>query len=818
MANSYYIPSALGGPQADLTRVANAIAYGAKGDGVNDDTVALNSAATAAAAMSGNGGTVYLPPGTYYVTSTVTFSSHVSASQALITTDQDITCVQLGDGTNYFRNKVLYLPNVQNTAKVGLGWSGSSVGVSVVNSLENEIHVGQIRGFVTGLFLTSNGSKGNVYNNYFLGTFWDNQTQLKITPSAVTSWVNENNLFGGRFLYNTAELQAPSTSLLGQAGTRDIYIKMYPSDSGHIPNNNVFYKPDLEGDVPQYHIECQGNSNYFNHCRWEASYPKVYFSSYSSAKASKSNQVSYGYNSEHIVVTEDSNANYNTVHTNGSHWINPTSAGTTGVMVMQNASSSADPIFVGLKAQAAGASFVTDPTTDYTFSISANTSLYKNSTDAYPRLEFDHLNGRIYAGLGLASLTSYLASSNGSNWNLTGGNFAVTNLGAKLSLIDTGTIGSTAQPALTFGDGDDSNQARIGFNTSSHNFRIGTSTSGTTANVIFTDNTGDVGMIASGTWAFGSATNPSGHRGLFQGSATGTTGPAAISGVTLAVRNTSATNNNLETLAFLNSNATPGAVAGVDGVNINHSASGSQSGALKLWTANAGTKSYALTIDNAGVIGVPLLTASRVLTTDASSNLVTSSISTTTLGYLDATSSIQTQLNLLAPKASPTFTGTIGTPLTASRIVATDGSGNLAATGATLSDVILAADLDLTHNQILALNSTPIQIVAAPGAGNAIMVTGMVASATFVTVAYTAAGSLSLVPSGHTSNTQATVGTGILDASATTTKVGGPVSNVAIYNNTALMVFCGTGNPTGASADTTVSVRVYYRIIPYTIP
>jgi hypothetical protein len=38
---------------------------------------------------------------------------------------------------------------------------------------------------------------------------------------------------------------------------------------------------------------------------------------------------------------------------------------------------------------------------------------------------------------------------------------------------------------------------------------------------------------------------------------------------------------------------------------------------------------------------------------------------------------------LLAPKANPTFTGTIGTPLTASRTLVTDGSGNLAASSVT---------------------------------------------------------------------------------------------------------------------------------------
>ncbi len=56
------------------------------------------------------------------------------------------------------------------------------------------------------------------------------------------------------------------------------------------------------------------------------------------------------------------------------------------------------------------------------------------------------------------------------------------------------------------------------------------------------------------------------------------------------------------------------------------------------------------------------LTASRVVVTDGSKNLSSSSVTTTTLGFLDATSSIQTQLDAKAPKASPTFTGIVTVP------------------------------------------------------------------------------------------------------------------------------------------------------------
>jgi hypothetical protein len=88
-----------------------------------------------------------------------------------------------------------------------------------------------------------------------------------------------------------------------------------------------------------------------------------------------------------------------------------------------------------------------------------------------------------------------------------------------------------------------------------------------------------------------------------------------------------------------------------------------------------------------GTIGTPL-TISRALVTDGSGNLSVSAATSTEVGYLSGVSSaLQTQLGLKAPLASPTFTGTIGTPLTISRALVTDGSGNLAASAATSTEV-----------------------------------------------------------------------------------------------------------------------------------
>lgn len=51
--------------------------YGAKGDGTTDDTTAIQAAVTAAQAFaSGTGATVFFPPGTYLITSTVNIAGH----------------------------------------------------------------------------------------------------------------------------------------------------------------------------------------------------------------------------------------------------------------------------------------------------------------------------------------------------------------------------------------------------------------------------------------------------------------------------------------------------------------------------------------------------------------------------------------------------------------------------------------------------------------------------------------------------------------------------------------------------------------------
>src|ERR1019366_1870347 len=101
-------------------------------------------------------------------------------------------------------------------------------------------------------------------------------------------------------------------------------------------------------------------------------------------------------------------------------------------------------------------------------------------------------------------------------------------------------------------------------------------------------------------------------------------------------------------------------------------------GAAGAGTVNSGTQYqlayYAAT--GTAVSGLTLITANKVLLSDANGLPVASSITNTTLGYLDATSSIQTQLNAKAAASSvPAFTKwTAYTPTVPTNITLGNGS------------------------------------------------------------------------------------------------------------------------------------------------
>lgn len=114
------------------------------------------------------------------------------------------------------------------------------------------------------------------------------------------------------------------------------------------------------------------------------------------------------------------------------------------------------------------------------------------------------------------------------------------------------------------------------------------------------------------------------------------------------------------------------------------------------WRNNANGADLALAKDTSDrltwggnpIISSTALTASRALVSDASGVVSVATTTSAEIGYVNGvTSAIQTQMNLKAPLASPTFTGTITTPLTASRVVVSNGSSQLAVSTTTSTEI-----------------------------------------------------------------------------------------------------------------------------------
>jgi hypothetical protein len=177
------------------------------------------------------------------------------------------------------------------------------------------------------------------------------------------------------------------------------------------------------------------------------------------------------------------------------------------------------------------------------------------------------------------------------------------------------------------------------------------------------------------------------------------------------------------------------------------------------------------------------LTNSTVVVTDGSDNLVSSSTTTTELGYVHGvTSAIQTQLSLLAPLASPTFTGTVTIPtltLTSPLTVANGGTGQTTAAAAfnALTPMTTTGDLEYESASNVASR------LAIGSSGQVLtVVSGVPAWAAATGTTYTAGTGLTLTGTVFSLTNPVTValgGTGLATLTAHNVMLGEGTSNVA---------------------------------------
>ena len=120
------------------------------------------------------------------------------------------------------------------------------------------------------------------------------------------------------------------------------------------------------------------------------------------------------------------------------------------------------------------------------------------------------------------------------------------------------------------------------------------------------------------------------------------------------------------------------------------------------------------------------------------------------------------------------------------------------------------ATITLTHAQVLALNTTPITLVASPGAGKMILLHKFIAVGELVTP-YTGSGSVGLQTNGV--NQGVITGTALISGSVTHAAQAPsmPYTAVDISNSALVIVATGAGF-TGGNAANKFSVKVWYTI------
>ena len=354
-------------------------AYGAVRDDSSSATMTANVAAIQAAAddAEANDGILVIK-GTYYTDANVQFRCHVAAESGVIrVSDTTITAVRAGDATSgaYVADRIMVLPEVYQDGKTALGsgvW-GTDVGLELANLISCHVTVRQVNGFATGVHATAIGT-GFVYNEISFAHIRNNKINLHLNPQT-GGWINECNWYGGRFSYLSGE----GTNIVG---ARHIKVS---GNGAHPVNNHRFLKPSIEGDGPEYHIDCETMMySVFDQARWEATTPKANLNNCSGVVLWQ------GYNAGSIVVSGSGSL---ATQLWTRDWAKIVSGGgARGVLRLGNVTSNGNPaITIGATSAASD-----DLSTAYTVAMGANTTKFKRSTDAQARITIDGQNGRIW--------------------------------------------------------------------------------------------------------------------------------------------------------------------------------------------------------------------------------------------------------------------------------------------------------------------------------------------------------------------------------------------------------------------------------------
>lgn len=300
--------------------------FGAKGDGVTDDTQAIQNAIDYANA----GDKIFVPNGTFichgiFINKVIQFECYGTLK---VNGDIPCACVTVGDTSSSLNG----FKGIFKLTKHGTNYSEDFIGLRVINSNSGVFEVSATN-FTTQMEMIGHDA-GCCYNAIHFNAMTNGKTGLRLT-SVGTGWVNENKFYNGRFDW-----------FAGNTGEDLVHIDIADADQ----NNNIFFSPSLEGSNGTF-IKCAGRYNTFYSPRLEGNSTIANYTS-----TSYSNQILYPYFAENTDTDKIINeGKFNVFYGRYTTDMNRTSLINVGIEAFTNPNSNPD-IDVPLRCGNAGSS------------------------------------------------------------------------------------------------------------------------------------------------------------------------------------------------------------------------------------------------------------------------------------------------------------------------------------------------------------------------------------------------------------------------------------------------------------------------------
>ena len=200
---------------------------GAVGDGVTDNTAAIQ-------ATINTGASVHMPDGVFAFASQITNPDMVpiTGPGKLLFTGSGEHAFIFGaaDGSAHqYPSTVMSNIYLERATK---DWTDAYGGVCLFNTEGHQLTI-HSRNFYYPVYMQGNDA-GCTFNNYYIKLAGDGVSQILMHSSGTTGWVNQNNIYGGRFF----TISATSSAL-------DVSGIEFKADASTL-NGNVFYNPSFE--------------------------------------------------------------------------------------------------------------------------------------------------------------------------------------------------------------------------------------------------------------------------------------------------------------------------------------------------------------------------------------------------------------------------------------------------------------------------------------------------------------------------------------------------------------------------------------------